>query len=182
MLSIIEFTSIVDVANQVVTNMVAAAPQAAARAAEGFVINGFNWNQFLAFMGIGLLGLGLAGSAIGLSIAGSAVTGVKDEKRGVALAVAALPGTQGLYSFVVGFLALDKLANPDALPYVFAAGTMTGIACLISGWYQGVVCAAGIKSINQDKMGAGYAFVLAALPEFYAVLSLVFSFLLFMRV
>jgi V/A-type H+-transporting ATPase subunit K len=150
-----------------------------------------NWALFLAFFGIGALGLGLSGSAIGLSIAGSAVTGMRDEKRGQGIAVSVLPGTQGLYSFAIGFLCLQKLGpflkdpalmdgRVSACVIVFAAGIVTGLACLFSGWYQGVVCAAGIKSINQEKMAMGQALLLAVFPEFYAILSLAFSALMLM--
>jgi V/A-type H+/Na+-transporting ATPase subunit K len=144
------------------------------------VIEGFNWSQFLAYLGLGMLGLGLAGSAIGLSIAGSAVAGMKEEKRNQGLAVSVLPGTQGLYSFAVGFLLLGKLAGASNSMYlqIFACGTITGLACLFSGWWQGVVCAAGAKSINQDKMPLGTALLLAVLPEFYAILSFAFSIIL----
>jgi len=147
-------------------------------------LDGFNWNQFLAFLGFGLLGLGLSGSAIGLSIAGCAVTGVKPEKRNLALIVSVLPGTQGIYSFAVGMIAMTKLsvAHPDKWYLtIFAAGLLTGLACLFSGWWQGVVCAAGIKSINQDKMGVGQAMLLGVFPELYAIFSLAFSALLLFR-
>jgi V/A-type H+/Na+-transporting ATPase subunit K len=140
-----------------------------------------NMNHFLAFFGLGMLGLGLSGSAIGLAIAGSAVAGMREEKRGLGLAVSVLPGTQGLYSFVVGILLVKSIDGkfseipPEAFLKVFAAGTVTGLACLFSGWFQGVVCAAGIKSVNQDKMGVGTAFLLAVLPEFYAILAFVLA-------
>jgi V/A-type H+-transporting ATPase subunit K len=142
-----------------------------------------NWNHFLAFAGLGMLGLGLSGSAIGLSIAGSAVAGMREEKRGMGLLVSVLPGTQGLYSFVVGILLFGRMKGefasiePEVFLKIFAAGTATGIACLFSGWWQGVVCAAGIRSINQEKMGVGIAMLLAVLPEFYAILSFVFAIL-----
>jgi len=177
----IMFQPVVGFVFDIFNSVVAAAPQAAEKAA-GIVIAGFNWNQFLAFFGLGLLGLGLAGSAIGLSVAGSSVAGMREEKRTLGLVVSVLPGTQGLYSFAVGFLCLGKLNGnsvpPEMYLKVFAAGAMTGIACLISGWFQGVVCAAGIKSINQDKMGVGNALLLAVFPEFYAILSFAFSMLL----
>lgn len=144
----------------------------------------FSWSQFLGYLGLGLLGLGLSGSAIGLSIAGSAVAGMRAERRNLGLVVSVLPGTQGLYSFAVGFMCMNalKVQNVPEMMYlkVFAAGTITGIACLVSGWYQGVVCAAGIKSINQDKMGVGNALLLAVFPEFYAILSFAFAMLLIM--
>ena len=139
-----------------------------------------NWMEILAYIGLGLLGLGLSGSAIGLAIGGSAVTGMLPEKRNNGLAVSVLPGTQGLYSFAVGFLCFGALDEGRFLT-VAACGIITGIACLFSGWWQGVVCAAGIKSINQDRMGMGQAMLLAVFPEFYAILSLAFSALLLFR-
>ena len=141
----------------------------------------FTWGQLLPYLGIGLLGLGLSGSAVGLSVAGSAVAGTKEEKRNQALVVSLLPGTQGLYSFAVGFLCLQKINDPKYYATIFAAGTVVGIACLVSGWWQGVVCAAGVKSINQDKMGVGQAMLLAVLPEFYAILSFAMAALLLFR-
>ena len=69
------------------------------------------------------------------------------DKRREGIAVSVLPGTQGLYSFTVGFLCFDALDDGRFLT-VFACGVLTGIACLMSGWWQGVVCAASIKSIN----------------------------------
>ncbi len=142
-------------------------------------LQGFDWSLFLAYLGLGLLGLGLSGSAIGLSISGSAVAGMREDKRNQGIAVSVLPGTQGLYSFAVGFLCMQEMAaaDPNYL-VVFASGMITGLACLFSGWYQGIVCAAGIKSINQDKMGMGQAFLLAVFPEFYAILSFALSALL----
>ncbi len=139
-----------------------------------------NWMEILAYIGLGLLGLGLSGSAIGLAIAGSAVTGMRPERRNNGIAVSVLPGTQGLYSFAVGFLCFSALDEGRFLT-VLACGLITGIACLFSGWWQGVVCAAGIKSINQDRMGMGQAMLLAVFPEFYAILSLAFSALLLFR-
>ncbi len=136
-----------------------------------------NWMEILAYIGLGMLGLGLSGSAIGLAIGGSAVTGMRAERRNNGLAVSVLPGTQGLYSFAVGFLCFDALVEERFL-VVAACGIVTGLSCLFSGWWQGVVCAAGIKSINQDKMGMGQAILLAVFPEFYAILGFAFSALL----
>ena len=147
-------------------------------------LSGFNWEMFLAFLGLGLLGLGLSGSAIGLSIAGCAVTGMREEKRNQGIAVSVLPGTQGLYSFAVGFLCLQKLGGQDAASWyltIFTCGMITGLSCLFSGWWQGVVCAAGAKSISQERMPMGQALLLAVFPEFYAILGFAFSALMLFR-
>ncbi len=137
-------------------------------------------DQILAYFGFASLGLGLAGSAVGLAIAGSAASGMREEKRREGIAVSVLPGTQGLYSFTVGFLCFDALDDGRFLT-VFACGVLTGIACLMSGWWQGVVCAASIKSINQDRIGTAQAMLLAVFPEFYAILALAFSALMLFR-
>ncbi len=140
---------------------------------------GLNVAEFLAYLGIGLLGLGLAGSAIGLSLGGSAVTGMSDERRTQGLAVSVLPGTQGLYAFAVGFLCLQELGGDEPrFLIVFASGLVTGLSCLFSGWFQGQVCAAGIKSINQGRMPMGQVLLLAVFPEFYAILGFALSALL----
>ncbi|MCA9708078.1 MAG: hypothetical protein KDK70_19660 [Myxococcales bacterium] len=133
--------------------------------------------EWLAHLGLAGLGLGLAGSAIGLSIAGSAACGMRPEARTQGLAVSVLPGTQGLYSFAVGYLCLGAL-DQGRYATVFACGLLTGIACLFSGWWQGTVCAAGIKSINAERMNTAQAMLLAVFPEFYAILALAFSALL----
>jgi len=130
--------------------------------------------EFLAHLGLAGLSLGLAGSAIGLAIAGSAACGMRDEARSAGLAVSVLPGTQGLYSFTVGFMCLGPL-DEGRYATVFACGLLTGVACLFSGWWQGRVCAAGIKSINAERMSTAQAMLLAVFPEFYAILALAFS-------
>lgn len=149
------------------------------------VATSFDWNAFGAYTGLGLLLLmGLSGSAIGLSIAGSAAAGVRDEKRAQSLVVSLLPGTQGLYSFAVGFLCLQKLTGEDPQKWyltVLACGLATGGSCLFSGWYQGAVCAAGIKSMNQDRIAMGQALLLAVIVEFYAILGFAFSALMLFR-
>lgn len=149
------------------------------------VVQGIDWMAFGAYAGLGLLLLmGLSGSAIGLAIAGSAVTGVREEKQASAIAVSLLPGTQGLYSFAVGFLCLGKLTGEDPEKWfltVLTCGLATGGSCLFSGWFQGNVCAAGIKSMNQDRVSMGQALLLAVIVEFYAILGFAFAALMLFR-
>lgn len=152
---------------------------------ENMVVQGFDWSAFSAYLGLGLLLLlGLSGSAIGLSVAGSAVTGVRDDKRASALIVSLLPGTQGLYAFAVGFLCLQKLLGEEPQTWfltVLTCGLATGGACLFSGWFQGQVCAAGIKSMNQDRIGLGQVILLAVIVEFYAILGFAFAALMLFK-
>ena len=102
---------------------------------------------------------------------------MREDRRNAGIALSVLPGTQGLYSFAVGFLCFGALEQKRYL-VVAAASIITGIACFFSGWWQGVVCAAGIKAINQDRLALGQAMLLAVFPEFYAILRFAFSALL----
>lgn len=68
--------------------------------------------QFLALLGASLAVL-LAGigSAIGVGIAGQAAAGVVTEdpgKFGQTLLLQALPGTQGIYGLLTGFVIMQK--------------------------------------------------------------------------
>jgi len=67
---------------------------------------------------LAILGAALAvfiagiGSAIGIGLAGQAASGVMSEdpsKFGILIPLAALPGTQGIYGFLSGFLVILKL-------------------------------------------------------------------------
>lgn len=134
----------------------------------------------IAMIGLGLMiGLAGCGSAIGTSIAGSATMGViknKPELFGTGMVLTAVPGTQGLYGFVAFFL-YQGLVNPSLTVFngavVLGAGVAVGSACLLSGIYQGRVCANGIAAMGQGANVFGNTMILASFPEFYAILSLV---------
>ena len=58
-----------------------------------------------------------AGSAIGVGIAGQAASGVVTEdpsKFAKVLIMQLLPGTQGIYGLLVGFITLSKILNDPA--------------------------------------------------------------------
>ncbi|HNQ85719.1 MAG TPA: hypothetical protein PLP82_03365 [Deltaproteobacteria bacterium] len=127
------------------------------------------------FMGLGV-SLGLAGSAIGLSIAFQALLGGGSENFFKNIAVALMPSSQGIYAIVVLFTNLDAL-NSD--PYTAAGkGAIAGLAMFFSAWYQGTVCAAGIRSILEGRNTLANALVSGAMPETYAVFALVMTFIM----
>ena len=82
-----------------------------------------NFSQFLVQNGgivMATLGAALAtllagiGSAKGVGIVGEVATGLmseEPEKFGKSLVLQLLPGTQGLYGFVIGLMVLGKLKN-----------------------------------------------------------------------
>lgn len=139
------------------------------------------------FGGALAMGLGGGGSAIGVGLAGQAASGVIAEdpdKFGSTLLLVALPGTQGIYGFLVAFLVIMKLnlLGEVTLPTVyqglqiFGATLPIALTGFISGVHQGKVCAAGIGVAARNPGAAMKAMIFAALVETYAILGLVISF------
>ena len=149
--------------------------------------------NFLATFGglaIGLLGAALAaalacaGSAQGTGIAGEACSGLISEdpsKFGKAMVMQVIPGTQGLYGFVVWFLANNAIVSAGAgmdvatgMKY-FAACMPIAIGGLISAAAQGKVAAASINILAKkpDDWSKGMVFCITV--EFYAILCLLAS-------
>ncbi|MFH0795456.1 MAG: V-type ATP synthase subunit K [Candidatus Omnitrophota bacterium] len=142
----------------------------------------------IAILG-GALAVGLAGSgsAIGVALAGSAASGLiaeDPEKFGATLLLVALPGTQGIYGFLTGFLVIMKLGLLSATVIkpslfqgiqIFGACMPIAIAGFISAVHQGKVCAAGIGVAAKKPEAAMKALVYGALVETYAILGLVMS-------
>ena len=105
------------------------------------------------------------------------------------LLLVALPGTQGIYGFLTGFLVLMKvgilggadvvLNNVQGLQ-IFLACMPIAVSGMFSAIHQGKVCAAGIAVAAKQPEASMRAMVYGALVETYAVLALVVSiFLLF---
>lgn len=138
--------------------------------------------QILGYLGLGLmLALAGIGSSYGTTIAGNAAEGALKVNPGKAsgyMVLAALPATQGLYGFIAFMMncTVDLSAgNNGAL--MFGLGLGVGLACLFSGIRQGKVCAAGIQGVAQGHDVQSKTMIYAALPEFYAILALVATFL-----
>ena len=97
----------------------------------------------LGYLGIFLAVMAAVGSAIGTGIAGEAASGVVTEEptRFVpALVLQALPGTQGIYGFVVGFLLLGKLDVIDTVAHGWLfvlSGLPVFLGGVLSAIYQG---------------------------------------------
>ena len=153
-----------------------------------------NWIKFFmenfGGMVFGALGVALAvgmsgiGSAKGVGIVGESAAGLlseQPEKFGKALVLELLPGTQGLYGFVIGLLVLLNLSADTTLPqglyYLFACLPIA-ITGLWSGIAQGKAAAAGIQILAKNPEHNTKGMVLAAMVETYALLGFVVSFLL----
>ena len=133
--------------------------------------------------------LAVAGSAIGVGIAGQAASGVVSEdpsKFAKVLVIQLLPGTQGIYGLLVGFITLSKIGllgggvldlTPQQGLLVLAACLPVGIVGLISGRAQGQTAAAAIGIVAKKPDQFGKAMLFPAMVETYAILSLLISIL-----
>ena len=130
-----------------------------------------------------------AGSAIGVGIAGQAAAGVVTEdpsKFAKVLVIQLLPGTQGIYGLLVGFLTLSKIGllgggaadlTPQTGLLILAACLPVGIVGLISGRSQGQAAAASIGIVAKKPEQFGKAMLFPAMVETYAILALLISIL-----
>ena len=149
--------------------------------------------EFLNTIGgyaIALLGAGMAaflaciGSAKGTGIAGEAAAGLAAEdpgKFGKALIIQVIPGTQGLYGFVIWFLAFGKLIpgmSVDQGMQVFSACLPIAVGGLLSGIAQGKVAAASVNILAKKPDDWSKGMIFCIIVEFYAILSLLASFLM----
>lgn len=138
-----------------------------------------DFNLILAYVGIALMvGLTGIGSVYGLTICGNAVVGAlkkRPDALGTYILLSALPSTQGIYGFVgyfllQGFLTAQITALQAAA--VFGAGAALGFVGLFSALRQGQVCANGIAATGAGHNVTAGTMIMAAFPEFYAILAL----------
>ncbi|MGL9747262.1 V-type ATP synthase subunit K [Enterococcus sp. DIV0170] len=128
------------------------------------------------FSGIGSSkGVGMTGEAA------AALTTSQPEKFGQALILQLLPGTQGLYGFVIAFLIFTNLSGDltvvQGLGYL-GASLPIAFTGLFSGMAQGKVAAAGIQILAKKPEHSTKGIIYAAMVETYAILGFVISFLL----
>ncbi len=157
------------------------------------VLKGIFSGTNLALLGAALaVALPCMGSAKGVGIVGEASGGLLSEDPslfGKALALQALPMTQGVYGLVASFLMLAMLGLFGDISYLqnltIAQGAyylMAALPIALSGYYsairQGRVSAAGINLLSKRPGELGKAITSAALVETYAIFSLLITLLL----
>ena len=142
----------------------------------------------------GVLGAALAvllsgiGSARGVGIAGQAAAGLvidEPEKFGKAMVLQLLPGTQGLYGFVIGLFIMFRLTPEMTVAeglYLLMAGLPVGFVGLRSALYQGQVAVAGINILAKNEPHQTKGIILSVMVETYAILAFAMSFLLLNQV
>ncbi len=156
------------------------------------------WFSEFGGIAVGFLGAGFAaaaccaGSARGCGIAGEAGTGLLGEDPSTfskVMILQVLPGTQGLYGFVIWFLAIMSMGILDGTFAEKVPDLETGIkfamACLpmaigggISAPAQGRVAAGTVNLLAKRPNDWFKGVMLCVVVEFYAILSLLASFIM----
>ena len=142
---------------------------------------GFVFGALGVALAVGLSGIG---SAKGVGLAGEAVSGLlteQPEKFGKALILELLPGTQGLYGFVIGLMALGKISADlsigDGL-YILFACLPIALCGLFSGIAQGKAAAASVQILAKKPEHNTKGIVITAMVETYALIGFVVSIIL----
>ena len=128
------------------------------------------------------------GSAIGVGIAGQAASGVVTEdpsKFAKVLIMQLLPGTQGIYGLLIGFITLTQIGIMGGSSDISVAkGFLYLAACLpmaFVGLYsaikQGKAAVASIGLVAKKPDQFGKAMIFPAMVETYAILALLISIL-----
>ncbi|NLF30865.1 MAG: V-type ATP synthase subunit K [Planctomycetes bacterium] len=156
--------------------------------------------EWLGQLGFALpLGLGAIGSALGIGAAGQAAAGAwaKEAREGKGLnfkyiVLTGMPLSQTIYGFVLMIALfmgkqegsqLARIYNPEFLAANAGALLSIGLACglgeLFSAWMQGVIGAAGIRSMSEGE-GKPFIFCIIAMGivETVGLFSAFFMFLM----
>lgn len=149
------------------------------------------WGLVFAIAGaVVVMVLSGIGASIGVALAGQAAAGVMTEdpeKFGRMIPLVGIPGTQGFYGFLIGFLVLNKLNFLGATIKVptLSQGVQLFVICVIvslvesiSAVWQGKVAVSSIYIVAKRPEEAGKALVLPIFVEIYAILGLATGFLL----
>lgn len=149
------------------------------------------YGQVLALLGAALAVLlpGI-GSAKGVGIVGESAAGVVTEdpgKFGQTLILQAIPGTQGIYGLLTGFVIMQRIGilGGNLLPLnihqgllILAAALPIAFVGLLSAIAQGRAAAAGVGIIAKRPEELAKGITYAAMVETYAVLALLASILM----
>ena len=150
-----------------------------------------NWLTFFAENGGGqifaALGMAIAiifsgiGSSKGVGIAGEAAAALIKEQPEKFVQALILPGTQGIYGFIVAFFIMINMSASMTLAaglYLFMAALPIAFTGLFSGIAQGKVAAAGVQILAKKPEESTKGIIFAAMVETYAILGLLASILI----
>ena len=149
-----------------------------------------NYGLVFAFLGAVIATcVAATGSAMGVGRASEAASGVVADDPslfGSLLVLQLLPGTQGLYGFIISIMVMTNCGVLGGTPpadtatgvMYFMACMAAAIGCYTSAMYQSRVCVAGVNIIAKRPSEGGKAIVSASLVELYALISFIVSLLL----
>ena len=152
----------------------------------------FDWTTMgivFALLGAVLAALmGGIGSAIGVGMTGQAAAGVVTEdpsKFGKVLILQLLPGTQGIYCLLIGFVTLTQICVLGGSSDIsLAKGLLYLAACLpmaivgmVSAKWQAKAAVSSISLVAKKPDQFGKSMIFPAMVETYAVLALLISIL-----
>ncbi len=147
----------------------------------------FTLGFVLAILGAALSVVGPGvGSALGVSMVGKASSGViteDPEKFSKLLILEAVPGTQGIYGFIAGFLIIMAITGAGTISTnagfsVLLAALPVAAVGFFSAIYQARVCVGGVAVVAKRPEELGKSIILAAMVETYAILGLLATILL----
>ena len=151
--------------------------------------------QVLALLGAALsVTLAGMGSAKGVGMAGQTNAGVSTENPEInskLLVLQLLPGTQGIYGFLVAVIILIRIGvlGGNMLPVSLETGLAFIMAALpvgVVGYFSAIdqanVASAGMLMTGERPEMNGKAITMTVMVETYAVLSLLASFLMVMAI
>lgn len=126
------------------------------------------------------------GSALGVSMVGKASSGViteDPEKFSKLLILEAVPGTQGIYGFIAGFMIIMAIGSAGTISTnaglsMLIAAMPVSVVGLFSAVYQARVCMGGVAVVAKRPEELGKSIILAAMVETYAILGLLATILL----
>lgn len=133
------------------------------------------------------------GSAKGVGMVGEAAAGLVSEdpsKFTKALILQILPGTQGLYGFIIAIIVMNKIKLFSGAPIDLtpAQGLQVLAACLpmaFVGYFSAIgqarVAASGVSVVAKRPAEQIKAMILSAMVETYAVLALLISIIIILK-
>ncbi len=151
-----------------------------------------NFGMIMAILGMicatVIPGIGSAKSVASTGEAAAALTTEQPEKFGQALILELLPGTQGLYGFIIAFFIFMNIggaAGSDGMVHglqLLGAGLPISIVGYSSAILQGRVATAGMHIPAKKPEASTKGFLYAAMVETYAILGFVISILFVLSV
>ena len=130
------------------------------------------------------------GSATGVGIAGQTSAGVSSENPELSsklMVLQILPGTQGIYGFLIGVIILVNIGvlggtmkAVEMMEGLSLIGAVLPVAFVgfLSAIHQAKVASAGMLMVGQHPEMSGKAITMTVMVETYAVLALLASFLM----